>query len=415
MAWSDHMLSALESLWRGTILLWRLISRMLYPVLGFGSRMLLFSKFWRRKPEVSDENKGLSVPEQALESVCEGQHEAAAGKRAAAFEPEPFSKRQRFEEEEEEEEDEFDSEEYRVETTDELYCGYDSTWETEQDQESSFRGSRRPAAHRYSKFSSFERAAKDMQNYRHNYPNQTRVQRWRTQSSDDKPNLNFYLGHSPTLPDGVYIHHFHDDWYGDYDTLEFVHTYIQWLFPLQEPGMNYEATPLTKEEVEDFLTSSTAKENLLKSYKLMLDFYGIELFDEKTGEVRRARNWRDRFNNLDSHTHNNLRITRILKCLGTLGYRHYQAPLVQFFLEETLVKRQLPRVRESVLNYFLFAVLDKGQRRKLIKFAFLKYDRKDEFVWCPKKIQMQWSDYKRDAHDLSPSVECLSPQYETQL
>uniref|UniRef100_A0A3B4ZQ18 Zgc:162182 n=1 Tax=Stegastes partitus TaxID=144197 RepID=A0A3B4ZQ18_9TELE len=306
--------------------------------------MLLFSKFWRRKPEVSDENKGLSVPEQALESVCEGQHEAAAGKRAAAFEPEPFSKRQRFEEEEEEEEDEFDSEEYRVETTDELYCGYDSTWETEQDQESSFRGSRR-----------------------------------------------------------VYIHHFHDDWYGDYDTLEFVHTYIQWLFPLQEPGMNYEATPLTKEEVEDFLTSSTAKENLLKSYKLMLDFYGIELFDEKTGEVRRARNWRDRFNNLDSHTHNNLRITRILKCLGTLGYRHYQAPLVQFFLEETLVKRQLPRVRESVLNYFLFAVLDKGQRRKLIKFAFLKYDRKDEFVWCPKKIQMQWSDYKRDAHDLSPS------------
>lgn len=94
---------------------------------------------------------------------------------------------------------------------------------------------------------------------------------------------------------------------------------------------------------------------------------------------------------IDSHTHNNLRITRILKCLGTLGYDHYQAPLVRFFLEETLVHGELPNVRESVLNYFVFAVKNKKQRRSLIKFAYLNYGRKDEFVWCPKKIQTLWS------------------------
>uniref|UniRef100_A0A668SLC9 Opioid growth factor receptor (OGFr) conserved domain-containing protein n=1 Tax=Oreochromis aureus TaxID=47969 RepID=A0A668SLC9_OREAU len=125
--------------------------------------------------------------------------------------------------------------------------------------------------------------------------------------------------------------------------------------------------------LQDFLNHSIAKENLLKSYKLMLDFYGI------------------RFHNLNSHTHNNLRITRILKCLGNLGYPHYQAPLVHFFLEETLVNGQLPNIRDSVLSYFMFAVLDKTQRRNLIKYAYLNYEPKDEFVWCPKKIQKLWS------------------------
>ncbi|TKS71020.1 Opioid growth factor receptor [Collichthys lucidus] len=274
-------------------------------------------------------------------------------------------------------------EKYRVETTDELYCCYDSTWETEETQESMHRGPwghGRPAAgsRRNYKFSRFESAARDMQNYRHDYPNGT-------------PNLNFYLGHEPSVPDGVYIHTFHDVWLGDYQRLEYVHTYIQWLFPLQEPGMNYEASPLTKEEIQGFLENSIAKENLLKSYKLMLDFYGIELCDERTGKVKRAKNWKDRFNNLDTHSHNNLRITRILKCQGTLGYPHYQAPLVRFFLEETLVNGQLQSVKDSVLNYFVFAVLDKKERRSLIEYAYMNYDHKDEFVWCPKKIQMMWS------------------------
>ncbi|XP_022055599.1 opioid growth factor receptor-like [Acanthochromis polyacanthus] len=412
MVWSGpNPLSMLECMLRRLTTLWRLVTMIFFPLLR------LFALPWRKneRPEVNEEKEAPTFPESVVEFECEGQHEAASGKRAASFDSEPFRyKRLKYEEEDEEEE--FDSKEYRVEPTDELYCGYDSTWETEQDQESSFRNSRRPAASRYYKFSRFENAARDMQNYRHNYPNQTKIQHWKQQASDDKPNLNFYIGQTRTLPDGVHIKDFHNEWHGEYDTLEYVHTYIQWLFPLQEPGMNFEATPLTKEEINEFLKSSTAKENLLKSYKLMLDFYGIELCDAKTGEVKRAWNWSDRFHNLDSHTHNNLRITRILKCLGTLGYRHYQAPLVRFFLEETLVNGELPHVKDSVLNYFLFAVLDKRQRRNLIKFAFLNYDCKDEFVWCPKKIQKLWSKSPRQMSDKkdAPSVEFLSVRSEAQ-
>uniref|UniRef100_A0A673AFK0 Opioid growth factor receptor-like protein 1 n=1 Tax=Sphaeramia orbicularis TaxID=375764 RepID=A0A673AFK0_9TELE len=169
---------------------------------------------------------------------------------------------------------------------------------------------------------------------------------------------------------GVYIDDFHNDWYREYEALEY-----------------------------EFCQNTTAKENLLKSYKLMLDFYGIELCDEETGEVRRSSNWRDRFDNLNNHTHNNLRITRILKCLATLGYPQYQEPLVHFYLEETLVKGELANVKDSVLNYFIFAVRDKKQRRKLLKFAYLNYDRRDEFVWCPKKVQMKWSGVSESKQD----------------
>ena len=97
----------------------------------------------------------------------------------------------------------------------------------------------------------------------------------------------------------------------------------------------------------------------------------------------------------DRNTHNNLRITRILKCLGTLGYSHYQAPLVHFFLKETLVHHHLPDVKESVLSYFLFTVLDKFKRRELIQYAYEHFD-ESEFVWCPKKIQMEWSKGKEN-------------------
>ncbi|XP_078103991.1 opioid growth factor receptor-like [Sander vitreus] len=384
--------SFFEWLWRKLCCLWCCIR-------SIGSIPILRLKSGQSqgKPEKNVEDLQ-SCPEEKVEEVveqscCEGQNENDAGKRAADSNRDLAYKRPRHDEDG----DGFDSEdeEYRVETTDELYCGYDSTWETEteeQQQRSTFMRNRRPAASKQYKFHRFENSARDMQNYRHDYPTQTRPQRFMKPVSDDKPNLKFYLGLIPSAPDGVYIDQFHKEWYTKYDQLEFVHSYIQWLFPLQEPGMNSEASTLTKEEIKEFCQNSAAKANLLKSYELMLNFYGIRLCDENTGEVERASNWRDRFDNLNSHTHNNLRITRILKCQGTLGYPHYQAPLVRFFLEETLVRKELPNVKESVLNYFVFAVLDKKQRRSLLKFAYLNYDCKDEFVWCPMKIQMMWSE-----------------------
>ncbi|XP_012993761.3 opioid growth factor receptor-like [Esox lucius] len=263
-------------------------------------------------------------------------------------------------------------------------CEYDSTWEDQTGETV-----RRRSAQRSYRFNIFRNAARDMQKYRHDYPERTMNN---YSSVQDMPNLKFYLGQRTSSPDGVSIDDFHNKWKGDYSKLERVHSYIQWLFPLQEPGMNYQAKELTKKEIKAFLQNDTAKQRLLKSYKLMLDFYGIKLSNETTGDVETAENWRKRFENLDRNSHNNLRITRILKCLGTLGFPHYQAPLVKFFLEQTLVKGRLDSVKESALNYFIFAVLDKQERRELVKYAYQHYEPKHEFVWCPKTIQSMFEE-----------------------
>ncbi|XP_042347610.1 opioid growth factor receptor [Plectropomus leopardus] len=279
---------------------------------------------------------------------------------------------------------------------DDCVCEYDSTWDTESDGDDPAGESQTRRSCQDKNKSGWSlnwhhtprnmRAAKDMQNYRREYPNLTD-----DDCSEDKMNnLQFYLNKFPSAPDDVYIESFLKEWKNDYKRLERVHSYIQWLFPLREPGVNYMASELTKKEIEAFKKNEDAKKRLVESYELMLGFYGMRLVNKETGEVKRADNWKERFGNLERNMHNNLRITRILKSLGELGFKHYQAPLVHFFLEETLVKKTLSSVKRSVLDYFLFAVRDKQKRRELVRFAYYHFEPKDKFVWCPRKIQKQF-------------------------
>jgi hypothetical protein len=41
--------------------------------------------------------------------------------------------------------------------------------------------------------------------------------------------------------DNLYIDEIHANWAGDYKGLELRHGYIQWLFPIHEEGVNYQA------------------------------------------------------------------------------------------------------------------------------------------------------------------------------
>ncbi|NXL18708.1 OGFR factor, partial [Setophaga kirtlandii] len=160
------------------------------------------------------------------------------------------------------------------------------------------------------------------------------------------------------------------------------------LFPLREHGMNWRAKPLTCQEIQAFRRSQEVMDRFLRAYKLMLGFYGINLVNEETGELERAENWRERFENLNRFSHNNLRITRILKCLGEMGYENYQVHLVKFFLTETLVEETLPNVKRSALDYFLFTVRSKEKRRELIHYAWQHFKPQSGFVWGPRdKLQ----------------------------
>ncbi|XP_009325162.1 PREDICTED: opioid growth factor receptor [Pygoscelis adeliae] len=223
-------------------------------------------------------------------------------------------------------------------------------------------------------------AAKDLQRYRHHYPDLIESE---SEEEEEMWNLSFYKNEIRFLPQGLLIEDLLESWWDNYEVLEENHSYIQWLFPLREHGMNWRAKPLTCQEIQAFKRSKEVMQRFARAYQLMLRFYGISLINEKTGGLKRAENWAERFQNLNRFSHNNLRITRILKCLGEMGYEHYQVHLVKFFLTETLVKETLPNVKRSALDYFLFTIRSKEKRRELVHYAWQHFRPRGSFVWGP--------------------------------
>lgn len=83
--------------------------------------------------------------------------------------------------------------------------------------------------------------------------------------------------------------------------------------------------------------------------------------------------------------HNYLRITRILKSLGELGFESYKLPLVHLLLEEALVQGTLANMRHSALEYFVYTLRKHSQRRALLRFAQRHYQPPENFIWGPPK------------------------------
>ncbi|XP_063047364.1 opioid growth factor receptor-like protein 1 [Engraulis encrasicolus] len=220
-------------------------------------------------------------------------------------------------------------------------------------------------------------AAKDLYKYRHSYPNYKESRR-----ANEYRNLRFYLNKIPLVPDGIYVEEILNKWRGDYEKLEHNHTYIQWLFPLREQGLNFFAQELTQDEIKEFQSTREAKRRFLLAYTIMLDFFGLKLLD-KNGNVDRAANWKDRFQHLNESQHNYLRITRILKSLGELGFEAFKPPLVRQLLKEALVEGTLPNMRHSALEYFVYTLRDRAQRRALLRYAQRHYQPPENFVWGP--------------------------------
>ncbi|KAJ7069677.1 opioid growth factor receptor conserved region-domain-containing protein [Mycena amicta] len=157
-------------------------------------------------------------------------------------------------------------------------------------------------------------------------------------------NVEFYKNTHRCQPDSLFIEEIHEQWLGDYNKLERKHGFIQWLFPIREHGMNYESQPLQLHEIAAIKEDPVAMKRLLSSYKLMLDFYGMQLVSEETGAVDRSlppRNYAPRYENLVYSSHNYLRISRILKCLSEFGYERLNAGFLLHVLCEQSEAKQL--------------------------------------------------------------------------
>jgi hypothetical protein len=137
------------------------------------------------------------------------------------------------------------------------------------------------------------------------------------------------------------------------DKLEAGHDYIHVLFPLLEPSAHIPTAPvLDAATLDEFRKNSAIQKNLLRSFQVMLRFYGFQL-DSDTHEVCNAVGFHDKAANwLFVDDHNHLRITRILKCLSASGLNDYAAA----FLRALLAVAEPGRVSEETLGYWKRAV-----------------------------------------------------------
>jgi hypothetical protein len=103
------------------------------------------------------------------------------------------------------------------------------------------------------------------------------------------------------------------------DELEFVHDFIQWMFPLPEPSrFNPDAPLLTDEDVALFRADPVLQDELRQSFTRILTFLGLRRRDD--GTVVEGDNFSKRAVDVWNHpNHNWLRITRILRSLTLLG------------------------------------------------------------------------------------------------
>ena len=164
-----------------------------------------------------------------------------------------------------------------------------------------------------------------------------------------------------------------------YGQLEGRHDYIQWLFPSPERSrFNSGSYPLAAAEAEAIANDPAAKARLLKSYQLILDFWGFEMKDEETGELRRKLNvvtaeaagggtdahqlakcppeatCAARFRNLNTPgNHNFMRISRILNCLNACGFGHFAKPFLSSLYQEVFVEGTLRCCRDSFARFWM--------------------------------------------------------------
>lgn len=135
--------------------------------------------------------------------------------------------------------------------------------------------------------------------------------------------------------------------------LEGVHDFIQWLFPLAErSGANPGAPVPTRDDFARMARDARVLAGVDAALARMLAFYGLrqQAADAaRTPAIVRAANWPERSADwLPVATHNDLRITRMLKSLRLFG-RHAQARALLHFLEPAA--QAMPQ-RATALRYW---------------------------------------------------------------
>ena len=176
--------------------------------------------------------------------------------------------------------------------------------------------------------------------------------------------------------------------------LEAHHNFIQWLFPIQEVSRYEAGSPLaTKEIILAFKSTPDMQRTLVRSLRLMLSHYGLEL--SESGVVQKGENFEARKGQMLGH--NSDRITRILTSLTVLGKpelaRSFYDCLEGLYREGNMGKAY----NSSFEEYWRPAVL--GSKAPLMSLSrpSVVHKKAEEEKGSPKKV-------RKDSGTISPRI-----------
>ncbi|CAG8623386.1 5252_t:CDS:2, partial [Acaulospora colombiana] len=221
---------------------------------------------------------------------------------------------------------------------------------------------------------------RDVQEFLDQYPKNTDTPSYRK-------NLEFYSNQRRCQPDDLLIEELLEQWKGDFMTLEYEHGFIQWLyvfwiigcqwskiltsllsFPIREHGMNYASQPLQVHEIDAMKASPEIMNRVLRSYKLMLSFYGMTLLDEETGLLDRSPEEVKAMNDISqgkraTSQYQHL-VRKILKHLSEMGLERLNAGFLLHVLSEQSTNNKLnaPYLRSSMDRWWANCIRDESER-----------------------------------------------------
>eukprot|EP01012_Entosiphon_sulcatum_P034627 TRINITY_DN4394_c0_g1_i3.p1 TRINITY_DN4394_c0_g1~~TRINITY_DN4394_c0_g1_i3.p1 ORF type:complete len:259 (+),score=56.27 TRINITY_DN4394_c0_g1_i3:26-802(+) len=202
----------------------------------------------------------------------------------------------------------------------------------------------------------------DTQRYRDGYPDLV---------DDPTANLNrqFYANEIPFRPDGDFIDRIHELCTADFSKLDAHPHLANWLFPLRDStGHTDMAQALQPHEADAIRDVPELRERFLLSYEMMLGYHGMELRSQETGEVGRSKNALERYGAWAS-PHHYLRVTRILKCLGEVGFEHFKVPFLKHVLNELYTDtRELQHCFTACTEYWIGTLRATGDQESLQQY-----------------------------------------------
>lgn len=139
-------------------------------------------------------------------------------------------------------------------------------------------------------------------------------------------------------------------WGFSFKQKEAAHNYIQWLFPLPEKSKhNFKGPQPTLEMFEELNKDPAIRLNMLHSFKVMLNFYGLKL--KKDGTVVQTKSFKTKKNNwLKAGDHNHLRISRIIRSMKLFGF---EAEAQAFYVRLLKINKAYPgKVSPSSLKFW---------------------------------------------------------------